>query len=58
MIKPPKEKQKRKKKEQRRNTELTGKIKFKNGKNTYSSIITLNVSGLNTPIRDMERQTV
>ena len=41
----------RKRKEERRNIESTGKTKFKMEINTYLSIITLNVNGLNAPIK-------
>ena len=41
----------KKRKEERRNIESTGKTKFKMEINTYLSIITLNVNGLNAPIK-------
>ena len=43
-------KKKKKKKEERRNR-INGKMRFNMAINTYLSIITLNVSGLNAPIK-------
>ena len=45
----------KKRKEQRRNR-INWKTKFKMAINTYLSIITLNVNGLNAPIKDTECQ--